>query len=157
MEKQIELLEARLETLQNLLGNGSSDGISRLLRDSIPQFNGLGKATEHYLKNSEKEVKDWVELKRLMIKHFIPAENKRRTLKELQDLKQVNSINSYINEFKLLISQVEVPIDLQIHWFLNGLKQETQLWISSNEANLESMDFLEKACRHFELIKSSQP
>ena len=58
-------------------------------------------------------------------------------LSQLDSLKQKDSIQKYINEFKYYTMQfVDLPLIIEIHYYLKGLKVEIYKLVESNELNL---------------------
>ena len=52
-------------------------------------------------------------------------EQERSILAQLERLQQTSSINVYTAEFERLIMQItELPLNIAMHFYLNGLKKE---------------------------------
>ena len=77
----------------------------------------------------------------------VTKEHERYILSQLDILKQKESVQKYNTEFKRYTMQLlDLPLTIEMHYYLKGLKVEIRQLVKSNELNLTDMTTLKNAC-----------
>ena len=93
-----------------------------------------------YNKDSLSRIKTWNGLKELLKKNKITSEHERQVLAQLQKIQQTGSVHNYNITFDKLMMQItEVPLKVEMHFYLQGLKPELHQIVESNANNLEDI------------------
>ena len=107
--------------------------------------------------DSLERIKTWKQLKDMLLKHKITDEHERQTLTQLDILQQKNSIREYNIAFEKLTMQIlELPLKIEMHYYLKGLKKEIRQLVESNRENLTDMMTLKLACLRQDQIINPQ-
>src|ERR1700716_4007797 len=88
----------------------------------------------------------------------VTKEQERYVLSQLDSLKQKDSIQKYTNKFEHYTMQlIDLPLTIEMHYYIKGLKVEIRKIIESNELNLTDMATLKNACLWQDHIMSPLP
>ena len=88
----------------------------------------------------------------------ITKEQECYVLLQLDSLKQKDSVQKYTNEFERYTMQIlDMPLTIEMHYYLKGLRIEICKLVESNELNLTDMSMLKNACLRQDNILSPPP
>jgi hypothetical protein len=88
----------------------------------------------------------------------VTKEQEWYVLLQLDMLKQKDSVQKYTMEFERYTMQLlELPLTIEMHYYLKGLKVEIRQLVESNELNLTDMTMLKNACLRQDHIMSPPP
>ena len=97
--------------------------------------------------SSPHRIQTWNGLRKLLMQNKVTKEHERYILSQLDILKQKESVQKYNNEFERYAMQLlNLPLTIEMHYYLKGLKIEIRQLIESNELNLTDMTTLKNAC-----------
>ena len=89
----------------------------------------------------------WNGLHQLLMQNKITKEHERHILSQLDILRQKDSVQKYNIEFERYTMQLlDLPLTIEMHYYLKGLKIEIWQLIESNESNLTDMTTLKNTC-----------
>jgi transposase InsO family protein len=107
---------------------------------------------------SPNRIRTWKELRTLFMKKKVTREQTRYMLAQLDMLKQKGSVQQYTNDFERYTMQIlELPLEIEMHYYTRGLKVEIRKMVESNELNLTDMDTLKNACLRQDHISLGPP
>ena len=96
---------------------------------------------------SPHRITTWRGLKHLLMQNKVTKEQERYVLSQLDLLTQKESVQRYNTEFERYTMQlIDLPLTIEMHYYLKGLKVEIRQLVESNELNLTDMTTLKNAC-----------
>ena len=108
--------------------------------------------------SSPHRIQTWNELRKLLMQNKVTKEHERYILSQLDILKQKESVQKYNNDFERYTMQLlSLPLTIEMHYYLKGLKVEIRKLVESNELNLIDMTTLKNACIRQDNITSLPP
>ena len=111
-----------------------------------------------YEANSSQRITRWNSLKKLLMQSKVTKEQERYILSWLESLKQNESVQKYTTEFEHHTMQIiDLPLTVEMHYYLKGLKLEIRKLVESNELNLIDMMTLKNVCLRQDHIISPPP
>src|SRR5579871_3169583 len=88
-------------------------------------------------------IKTWDRLKNLLKRNKITSEYERQVLIQLQKIQQTSTIRDYNITFDKLMMQIsELSFQVEINFYLQGLKAKLHQIVESNENNLQDIVIL---------------
>jgi hypothetical protein len=108
--------------------------------------------------SSPNRIQTWKGLRELLMQNKVTKEQERYILTQLDSHKQKDSVQRYTNEFERYTMQlIDLPLTIEMHYYLKGLKVEIRQLVESNELNLTCMATLKNACLRQDQIMSPPP
>ena len=108
--------------------------------------------------SSPHRIQTWVGLRLLLMQSKVTKEHERYILSQLDAIKQKESVQKYNIEFeRYTMRLLDLPLTIETHYYLKGLKVEIRQLVESNELNLTDMTTLKNACLRQDLITSLPP
>jgi hypothetical protein len=107
---------------------------------------------------SPNRIQTWKGLHELLMQNKVTKEQERHILSQLDKHTQKDSVQKYTNEFERYTMQlIDLPLTIEMHYYLKGLKIEIRQLVESNELNLTCMTTLKNACLRQDHIMSPPP
>ena len=93
----------------------------------------------------------------MLLEYKVTDEHERQILTQLDMIQQKSTIQEYNVTFEKLTMQIaEMPLRIEMHYYLKGLKKELRQLIESNRENLKDMMTLKLACLRQDQIVNPQ-
>src|SRR5579871_19231 len=106
-----------------------------------------------YNRESANRIKTWDRLKNLLKRNKITSKHERQVLIQLQKIQQTGTVRDYNITFDKLIMQIsELSFQVEMHFYLQGLKTELCQMVESNKNNLQDMVTLKQVCLRLDNI-----
>ena len=126
-------------------------GVPKKLRVVISISSLRGKALEHMQSLGTKcQELTWEDYKEHLKQVFSPIQEKEKALERIASLQQTRDLVTYHTEFHTLLNKLTIPAELQILFYLKGLKTRTQA-----EVRVKKPETLDAAMKIAELYEGA--
>ncbi|KAJ1500920.1 hypothetical protein HMI55_003669 [Coelomomyces lativittatus] len=148
----IEGVKAYLFKLEQLFSATEFNDILKI-QFSVAMLTGNAALWYQDLSKKNSDVKkNWSMFEKEFRSRFISQEHIQVYMTKLETLRQTGSMEVYLEAFKNICRELQLPQEIKVHYLLRGLNNFSRQFVASDSHNLDTCENLESACRRYDII-----